>query len=68
MKRFLLFAGISKRGEGSGLFMDEYDTIEEAKNNATQLQYKNWYEIVDSQNGEIVDESPKSIIDKINEI
>ena len=57
MKRFLLFAGDEYYPTGGwGDFISDFDTLEEVKKDILSGRfYKDWYQIVDTQNKEVVD-------------
>jgi hypothetical protein len=57
MKRYLLFAGDEYYPTGGwGDFISDFDTLEEAKKDLLSGRFdKDWYQIVDTQNKEVVD-------------
>ena len=60
MKRFLLFSGDSYYPSGGWSDFDkDFDTVDEAKSHIVQNR-EDWYEIVDSTTGEIVNCSLRS--------
>lgn len=59
MKRYMVFAGSWYYPDGGWKdFIGAVDTIEEGVEKAKSWDYRDWWTIVDSSNGQIVKEFP----------